>query len=133
MNGFKNIDEVKNFFKNDLYATELSGIEILEVKDNYAKCSMKITPKHRNAAGGVMSGAIFTLADFCQAVATNKKDNLAVAAQASISFLSGSKGEILYAENLLQKDGRRNAFNLIKIYDDLGVTVAEATFVTAKL
>ena len=133
MNGFKNIEEVKEFFKNDLYATKLSGIEIIEVKDNYAKCSMKITENHRNAAGGVMGGAIFTLADFCCAVATNKKGQLAVAAQGSISFLSGAKGNVLYAENLLQKDGKRNAFNLIKIYDELGTAVAEVTFVTAKL
>lgn len=133
MNGFKNIEEVKDFFKNDLYATKLSGIEILQVQENYAKCSMKITENHRNAAGGVMGGAIFTLADFCCAVATNKKEQLAVAAQGSISFLNSTKGDILYAENVLQKDGKRNAFNLIKIYDELGTAVAEVTFVTAKL
>lgn len=133
MNGFKNIEEVKDFFKNDLYATKLSGIEILQVQENYAKCSMKITENHRNAAGGVMGGAIFTLADFCCAVATNKKEQLAVAAQGSISFLNSTKGDILYAENVLQKNGKRNAFNLIKIYDELGTAVAEVTFVTAKL
>lgn len=133
MNGFNSIEEIKDFFKNDLYATELSGIEIVEVKDDYCKCSMKITDKHRNAAGGVMGGAIFTLADFCAAVATNKKGALAVAAQSSISFLSGAKGDTLYAENVLQKNGKRNAFNLIKIYDNLGVAVAEATFVSVKL
>ena len=133
MNGFKNIEEVKDFFKNDLYATKLSGIEILQVQENYAKCSMKITENHRNAAGAVMGGAIFTLADFCCAVATNKKEQLAVAAQGSISFLNSTKGDILYAENVLQKDGKRNAFNLIKIYDELGTAVAEVTFVTAKL
>ena len=133
MNGFKNIEEVKDFFKNDLYATKLSGIEILQVQENYAKCSMKITENHRNAAGAVMGGAIFTLADFCCAVATNKKEQLAVAAQGSISFLNSTKGDILYAENVLQKNGKRNAFNLIKIYDELGTAVAEVTFVTAKL
>ncbi len=133
MNGFNDISEIKDFFKNDLYATEVSGIEIVEVKEDYAKCSMKITPKHRNAAGGVMGGAIFTLADFCCAVATNKKGALAVAAQSSISFVNGAKGDILYAENVLQKNGKRNAFNLIKIYDNLGTTVAEATFVSVKL
>ena len=106
MNGFKNIEEVKDFFKNDLYATKLSGIEILQVQENYAKCSMKITENHRNAAGGVMGGAIFTLADFCCAVATNKKEQLAVAAQGSISFLNSTKGDILYAENVLQKEQR---------------------------
>ncbi len=133
MNEFNDISEVKDFFKNDLYATELSGIEILEVKDDYAKCVMKITDNHRNAAGGVMGGAIFTLADFCCAVATNKKGKLAVAAQSSISFINGAKGDTLYAENVVQKNGKRNAFNLIKIYDNLGVMVAEATFVSVKL
>ena len=46
---------------------------------------------------------------------------------------SFAKGDILYAENVLQKNGKRNAFNLIKIYDNLGTTVAEATFVSVKL
>jgi len=133
MNGFNNVEEIKEFFKNDLYATKLSGIEIVEVKENYAKCKMEITADHRNAAGGVMGGAIFTLADFCCAVATNKKEQLAVAAQGSISFLSGAKGNVLYAENVMQKNGKRNAFNLIKIYDELGTAVAEVTFVSVKL
>ena len=74
MNGFNNVEEIKEFFKNDLYATKLTGIEIVEVKENYAKCKMEITQNHRNAAGGVMGGAIFTLADFCCAVATKKSN-----------------------------------------------------------
>ena len=32
---------------------------------------MKIEPRHRNAAGIIMGGAIFTLADFAFAVASN--------------------------------------------------------------
>lgn len=133
MNGFDSLQEVKDFFKNDLYATKLSGIKIEEVKDDYCKCSMKITDDHKNAAGGVMGGAIFTLADFCSAVSVNKKGALAVAAQSSICFLNGAKGDTLIAENSLQKNGKRMNFNLIKIYDNLGTLVAEATFVSAKI
>ena len=46
------------------------NVEIEEVDDGYAKCSLEIQPHHLNAANTVMGGAIFTLADFAFAVAT---------------------------------------------------------------
>ena len=48
------IEEARDIFSKDLYATELSGIEIDEIGKDYAKCSMKLTDKHKNAYGGVM-------------------------------------------------------------------------------
>lgn len=65
------LDEARKLFSKDLYATKMSGIEIDEVGDNYAKCSMPLTENHRNAYGGIMGGSIYTLADFAFAVASN--------------------------------------------------------------
>ena len=63
------LEEARQIFAADKYATDASGIVIEEVGENYAKCSMKLTDVHRNAFGGVMGGAIYTLADFTFAVA----------------------------------------------------------------
>ena len=57
-------------FEKDRFATD-NGAVIDEVDDHYAKCSLKIEDRHRNAMGAVMGGVYFTLADFALAVASN--------------------------------------------------------------
>ena len=55
--------ETVKLFQNHRFATE-NGAVIEEVDDHYAKCSLKIENRHRNAMGAVMGGVYFTLADF---------------------------------------------------------------------
>ena len=128
------LDEAREIFSKDLYATKMSGITIEEVGENYAKCAMKITDNHRNAYGGVMGGAIYTLADLAFAVASNfGAENLTVSLVGQATFLSMTKGSILYAETELIKDGRTNCFINVKIYDDTGRDIALVSFTGAKL
>lgn len=123
------LEEARKEFSKDLYATELSGAEIDEIGENYAKCSMKLTDKHRNAYGGIMGGAIYTLADFAFAVASNfGKEYATVSVVGQASFMSAPKGDILYAEADLIKDGRSNCFYEVKITDDTGRIVAVVSF-----
>ena len=58
------LEETRAFFKDDVYATQVTGIVIDACGPNYAKCSLALESKHRNAAGQVMGGVLFTLADF---------------------------------------------------------------------
>ena len=67
-NELKTIEEVREMFTHDRFATE-NGAVIDEIGDHYAKCSMQLTDKHKNALGAVMGGVPFTLADFAFAVA----------------------------------------------------------------
>ena len=114
------LDEARELFSKDLYATKMSGITIEEVGENYAKCAMKITDNHRNAYGGVMGGAIYTLADLAFAVASNfDKPSPTVSLVGQATFLSMTKGSILYAETELIKDGRTNCFIDVKIYVEI--------------
>ena len=106
-----NIEEARLIFSKDLYATKLSGIRIDEIGQDYAKCSMQLTENHKNAYGGVMGGAIYTLADFAFAVASNyEKEQATVSLSSQASFMSSTKGAILFAEAKLLKDGKRNNF-----------------------
>ena len=41
------ITEAREEFSHDLYATKLSGAEIDEIGENFARCSMKLTENHR--------------------------------------------------------------------------------------
>lgn len=90
----------------DLFA-EAIGIQVLEVKDGYAKVSMKIEKNHLNGLGFTHGGVIFSLADYAFAQACNYGDNVAVAVQVSINFLKPSvEGDTLTAEATRVSDGK---------------------------
>jgi acyl-CoA thioesterase len=86
---------------------EILVIQVVEVKDGYAKLSLKITKNHTNALGAAHGGAIFALADCAFAEAANYGENVAVAVQVSINFLKPAfEGDTLTAEAVRVSDGR---------------------------
>lgn len=112
------LQKAKDFFENDKYATVATGIEIVEVAENYAKCSLVINENHRNAVGGVMGGVYFTLADFVFAISTNfEKETVTVSTVAQINFLATPKGDMLFAESKLIKDGRSTCLYEVYVTD----------------
>ncbi len=126
------LDEAREIFSKDRYATVLSGAVIDEIGDDYAKCSMKLTQDHRNAYGGIMGGAIYTLADFAFAVASNYgKDCATVSLTGQANFMAASSGNELIAEAKLLKDGKRNSFFEVTVTDDLGKLIAVVAFTGA--
>ena len=128
------LEEARKMFSKDLYATKLSGINIEDVGDHYAKCAMKLTDDHRNAYGGIMGGAIYTLADLTFAVASNFDQPFpTVSTSGHAVFLSMTKGNVLYAESNLLKDGNKNCFYEVRVYDDLGKDIAKVSFTGAHL
>lgn len=128
------LEEARELFAHDLYASELTGAVIDEIGDDYAKCSLVLMDKHRNAYGGIMGGAIYTLADLAFAVASNfDKEEATVSLSTSANFMSASRGNVLYAEARLIKDGRRNCFYEVRVTDDLGKDIAEIMFTGAHL
>ena len=92
-----NKDKIKEFFKDDRYAS-LSGIEIVDVDKGYSKTKLEIEDKHLNAANVVQGGAIFTLADFVFAGASNSPGTVAGAINVSISYLKAANKGSLFAE-----------------------------------
>ena len=64
------MENVKRFFKNDKFA-ERANIELLSVSPGQARAKMTLHPHHLNGYGTVQGGAIFTLADFAFAAASN--------------------------------------------------------------
>lgn len=118
------LEQAREFFKNDKYATEATGIVIDAIGERYAKCSLQLDGRHKNAVGHVMGGVMFTLADFVFAIATNFKQNITVSVVSQISHLSSPKGDTLYGESRLIKDGKHTCFYEIDITDNLGTQVA---------
>ena len=123
------LEEAREYFSKDLYATKMSGAVIDEVGENHARCSMKLTENHQNANGGIMGGAIYTLADFAFAVASNfGKEQHTVSVVGQANFMSTPKGDVLYADAELLKDGKRNCFYEVTVTDNTGRLISVVTF-----
>ena len=120
------LGEIRDRFSHDRFAT-VNGAYIEEVAEGYAKCTMQITDNHKNALGAVMGGAIFTLADFTFAVATNWQENPTVSLNASITFLGKTKGKTLIAEAKKIRSGKTTCYYTVEITDELGSQVAHMT------
>ena len=124
MGAFSSIEEARAYFAGDLFAMQ-AGVQLDEMWDGGCVCSMPVQAMHKNAAGGVMGGAIFTLADFAFAVASNHMHRTTVAQQVSINFLSGTRGTRLFARAQCKKDGKTTCVYNIDVTDDLGRDIAQ--------
>ena len=124
MGSFKTIEEAREYFSRDRFATG-NGMTLDELGDGRAVCSMTLGERHRNAYGGVMGGAIFTLADYAFAALTNDRERRAVAQQVSINYLSAPKGGRLIATATYRKDGRSSCVVNVDVTDDTGRDIAQ--------
>lgn len=121
------IQELKDRFSADRFAM-LAGIDIKEAEPGRAVCTMVLTPEHMNANNTPMGGAIFTLADFCYAIASNGfTEHITVSQHCSITFLAPAKGRELIAEASCIKSGRSTCLYEVAVKDELGTFVAHAT------
>jgi len=111
------MQEIKALFDGDAFARH-QGIELLEVAPGRAKARMPLGEAHRNALGGVHGGAIFALADFVFAAASNSHGTLAVAINVSISFLRPPRGDMLHAEGVEISRSRRLGSYTIRVTED---------------
>jgi acyl-CoA thioesterase len=123
----KDIEKIREYFKNDLFATEATGAIIEDAHKNYAKCTLELRPEHRNAMGGVMGGAIYTLADYAFAIAANVGNPPTVSVSGQITFLGATKGSKLIAETRCLHSGRSGCAFTVDVSDNLGNDVASVT------
>ena len=132
MGTFKDIGEAKEYFSEDLFASE-NGIILDEIGEGSAKASVVLTDRHKNAQGGIMGGVIFTLADLAFAAACNNSHMPSVAQQVSINYLAAPKGGRLTAQAECVKNGRTSGVYKVKVTDDQGHDVALFIGVAFKL
>ncbi len=122
------LEEIRERFQNDHFATDAAGIVIDSAEPGKAVCSMTLEDKHMNENHVPMGGAIFTLADFTCAIAANGySEKPTVSQQVSITFLAPAKGKRLIGEAACLRSGRTTAFYAADIRDELGTYVAHAT------
>jgi acyl-CoA thioesterase len=124
------LEKIRGFFARDRFAAN-AGIVIDSVTEDEVRCSMTITPEHKNAAGGVQGGAIFTLTDLAFAVHSNlrllagENVGITVGQSSSISYLAAAKGKKLVARSTCLSRGRSVSVFRVEVRDDLGNFVAD--------
>ena len=119
----KSIEQLREFFSHDRYATETTGIEILEAEDGYAKVGLEVRGGHMNAGNRVMGAVYYTMADFAFAVAAGDAP-ITFTLSSQINFLTPAKGKYLTAEARAVRKGRRTSFYAAEIRDELGTLIA---------
>jgi acyl-CoA thioesterase len=91
------MDSILQYLEKDRFAREI-GIELIEAGIGRARAKLRISEKHLNGIGIAHGGAIFTLADFVFAAASNSRESVAVAINVSISYVKAVSGGTLFAE-----------------------------------
>ena len=129
---FESLEEAQEFFKNDRFAAT-NGMVIDEISEDYAICSMKICENHLNAAGSVMGGVYFTLADFAFAVSVNNVHKVSVGMDSNITFLAPAKGDRLVATSKVLRSGKTTTYCEVQVKDGLDRLCAVFTGTAFKL
>ena len=124
MSTFNSIEEAREFFKGDKFATNL-GVSLEKLDEDSCECSLELNDGHKNAVGGVMGGVMFTLADFAFAVLSNNLHSPTVAQQVSVNYLSAPKGNRLIARAVCKKNGRSSSIINVDVRDDTGRDIVQ--------
>ena len=124
MSTFYSIEEAREFFKGDKFATNL-GVSLEKLDEDSCECSLELNDGHKNAVGGVMGGVMFTLADFAFAVLSNNLHSPTVAQQVSVNYLSAPKGNRLIARAVCKKNGRSSSIINVDVRDDTGRDIVQ--------
>ncbi len=85
---------------------------------------MALQPFHLNGLSIAHGGALFTLADFAFALASNSHGTVAVAVNASISIMKATTEGTLWAEAREVSKNHRLGTYTVEIRDDAGDLVA---------
>ena len=114
------LEAVRNFFKGDKYATEVTGLVIEEAQKGHSMISLMPTSRHLNAVGGLMGAVYYTMADFAFAVAENcerDSDTITLTQTAQINFLRPWRGGRVTCTADIVKDGKAVCLYEIKVFD----------------
>ena len=115
--------DLRSFFGGDRFAAR-NGIELVEVEEGRALARLTVSAEHLNAAAVVQGGAVFTLADFAFAAASNSRGNVALAIEAHVTFLRAVRSGVLHAEAKEEGGSRRLSTCTVRVTDEKGELVA---------
>ncbi|MEG6615954.1 PaaI family thioesterase [Peptococcaceae bacterium 1198_IL3148] len=119
-------DKIKEFFKGDRFA-DYVGIKLVKVEPGYAVTEMDIAEHHLNGVNIIQGGAIFTLADFAFAAASNAGGQVTVGMTGNISYFKAAQGQKLVAEAKEIFASHKTASYSVDVFDDNKTLIARLT------
>lgn len=114
------------FFKNDRFAYG-NGMRLTHIEPGHAKAELEIEERHLNSLNVVQGGAIFTLADYAFAAASNSSGMMTLGVSANISYFKSPKGKKLIAVAHRVSSGNKLCTYQVDVTDDLDNLVASFT------
>lgn len=117
------MDSLKTHFERDRVAQQF-GMEIVSIGDGSAVVRMPVQEIHKNSIGTVHGGALFSLADYAFAISGNSHGHVAVALDASISFIRATTDGVLTATAREVARNRKIGNHIVEIADESGELVA---------
>jgi len=127
------LELIKNKFKNDNYAKKFD-IVLDDLKEDFVKMHMKLTPEMNNFHGRPHGGAIYSLADAAFSIIGNNQNNISVALDCNIYYhASPNPGEILYVKGERLKQSRKIGTYLFTIYVEVNGKQEKIATMTSNL
>lgn len=102
-------------------------MRLTHIEPGLAEAVMAIEDRHMNAVNVVQGGAIFTLADYAFAAASNACGSLTLGVNCSISYFKTPKGRILYAKAHKVSSGNKLCTYQVDVTDEEGELIATFT------
>ena len=105
--------------------SEWLGLEVIEVREGYAKLLAKIRPEMMNGVGSVHGGVTFSMADSAFAFSCNMYNNISVALDVHISFTkAGREGDVFTIESQEVSSTKRTGIYDIKVMNQNNELIA---------
>ena len=111
---------------NDRFALH-NGIHLVSIGIGMAIAEMPVSDNHLNGVNIIQGGALFTLADFAFAAASNSHGRIAVATNATITFFKGVSSGKLTAIAQELNAGKTLSHYSVYIFDQEGAKIAYFT------
>lgn len=120
------IKGLEQMLLNDRFASH-NEIHLVSIGMGEAIAEMSVSEKHLNGVNIIQGGALFTLADFAFAAASNSYGRIAVASNASITFFKGVSSGKLTAFAKEMNRGKTLSHYSVDILDESGIKIAYFT------
>lgn len=118
------VNFAKKTIGSDPWSTFL-GIEVDEVREGYARCSLKVKDEYCNSVERAHGAAIFAVSDQAFAMACNSTGTMALAVSFNITYMGAAKpGTTITAEAVPVNQGKRISVWNIEVVDSEGSLIS---------
>ena len=124
------LEKIKEYLNTRDRFCVANDMKITVLSEGYAEAEMPVSDNKLNGLDVVQGGAIYTLADFAFAGASNanKDDRRCIGSATSINYIRPGTGSKLKAVAKIIHAGKKTCLSSVEVFNDQNKLVATATF-----